>query len=196
MTAVLNLEEKINQVKKTLLEVPEEEQNGKMANVMRQNLAKYEEELKSQTEKKNEAETIAAAEVAIPTERAVNNALDRVINVNPNLVIPIEINSSGVEDEKYFFTSLAAAQKYHHYRNRLRSKLHYWQHKKNKNEGAKEEMLVMCSFFIAQIASIIQYYCKSMHQDRLFKKKYSLGEKDNDKTYCFDMEKLRKDFDF
>ncbi len=150
------------------------------------------------SEKKNSQLTQQPS--ATGNERSATNgtSIDSLIASCNDSNMPNMVNIEAVEEDAYFFTSEEAAKEFQYYnRSRLRSKLFAWEYgKRKKNKHTKDETLAMCAFFIAQINGIIDCYAKPEYAEILRKRVYSLGKKDDAKTYCFDIKKLKKDFDF
>ena len=202
MNAVTDLKSKIEQVEHSLSLTPKAELNSIMALKMKSKLKAYQEAynllVADDNEKKNDKQSEAESSEQ-QEQRANVRTNDVVIGANISTANNPVRNIERVEDEKYFFTSENAAKEYHIYRNRLRSRLHYWKGKKDKkkkNSNAKEELNVICAFYIGRINHIIDTDCKPQYQPTMRKKVYSLGNKDSKETYCFDLKKLKKDFDF
>lgn len=175
------------------------------ANAFKKACQNFEKELTSrqlQPEKKNNADNgTTAADQQPPIEHKPNiESNDNSLNLVVNIPMPTKGNNKRVEDankDTHFFDTEEAAKQFQYYnRERLRSKLKSWNKKKHKTKEGREMMYLVVSYFLAQIEGVISYSAKPEYKEALRKKTYSLGEKDNDKTYCFVMEKLRQDFDF
>jgi hypothetical protein len=165
----------------------------------------FEKELLSrqtQPEKKNNTDNgTTAADQQPPIEHSPNTeSNNNTLNLVVNIPVSTKGNTKRVEDtnkDTHFFDTEEAAKQFQYYnRERLRSKLKSWNKKKHKTKEGKEMMYLVVSYFLAQIEGVINYSAKPEYKEALRKKTYSLGESSNDKTYCFNVEKLRKDFDF
>lgn len=155
-----------------------------------------------QSEKKNNADNgTTTADQPPPSEHKPNiESNNNPLNIVVNIPVSVKGNNKRVEDtnkDTHFFETEEAAKQFQYYnRERLRSKLKSWNKRKHKTKEGKEMMYLVVSYFLAQIEGVINYSAKPEYKEALRKKTYSLGESSNDKTYCFNMEKLKKDFDF
>ncbi len=193
----LSVSEINDAIAKLIVRESEERKTGtpERANAFKKSIDNFNAELeRRQVPEKKNSEPTPTAE----TGNAAGQQLQPIDIANINSGVSLVVNIEAVEEDAYFFTSEEAAKEFQYYnRSRLRSKLFAWEYgKRKKNKHTKDETLAMCAFFIAQINGIIDCYAKPEYAEILRKRVYSLGKKDDAKTYCFDIKKLKKDFDF
>lgn len=166
------------------------------ANTLKKYLALSQDELKKKTELKKPVIEYIQPEAKSPTEPVKGDASNNSVSTDNNIAI-IDLEGKDLDyQEHYKFLSKNAFIYFDTLKRQLNQYLRNWVNKKSKEPHNKLELTNKVSEVLLQIHEAIDRFGVEKHKELLRQTTYSIGIPNDKRRYCFDIDQLKKDFEF